>query len=183
MGDDLCSGGQPDLGGCGRVADDGDQRTGLLDDTVDGLLVDPEEGRKGPLCRGKPLVEQGDGDAVGQSEGGLAAGPRSCLPGMAAALLEGRFPLGVPCHGQLCDQLFPGRVWEPGQGRMVQPRVVRGPRGCARLLNGVFGCGRVHGVVPVAVPVMVGDGKGLHLLVADGDSKGIVAGVEFGVHA
>src|SRR6266511_3143427 len=62
--DKLGWGGQTGSCGLGGVPDDAQQRPGLADDVIDGLLGDAEEVGQGSLRRGEPLVQHGDSRAV-----------------------------------------------------------------------------------------------------------------------
>src|SRR6266511_2940206 len=62
--DKLGWGGQTGSCGLGSVPDDAQQRPGLADDVIDGLLGDAEEVGQGCVRRGELLVQHGDSGAV-----------------------------------------------------------------------------------------------------------------------
>jgi hypothetical protein len=127
-----------------------EEGVGAFDGFGDGGGADSDEfGEHGQGC-GEALFLRGDGDAVGEGGGGVAA----VCPGAAAGLVFG---------GECGDELVESAGWEAGQFGGVEPeQVVALPPG--RDGGGVAGvrfcCGggwfAPDGVVPFPVPVVGG---------------------------
>jgi hypothetical protein len=101
-------------------------------------------------------------------------------------LAQVAFAVCRPCRVEFGGQAVEVLAGQAGQGGMRQ----RCPVPPALLLSWAWwgarlpwrgGCLRAQGAVPVAVPVMPGDRKGAHLLVADLDAGRVAPGAEFGV--